>query len=80
LDNFSAHANAEAAEIFELAKILLLFLPPNTTPFLQPLDVAVNYIFKKILEELQRKYREIFYKETNSLAGNSLLKPCIIQC
>jgi len=68
LDNFSAHANAEAAEIFELAKILLLFLPPNTTPFLQPLDVAVNYIFKKILEELQRKYREILYKETNSLA------------
>ncbi len=46
LDNMSVHKCKEVLQTAEKYNFDLLFLPPNTTSFLQPLDIGVNKLLK----------------------------------
>ena len=48
LDVYSAHRDAGLMEWVKAthAMLILLFVPASFTPFLQPLDVACNNVFK----------------------------------
>ena len=48
-DNFSAHKTTKVQEKLAEENIHTIFLPPRTTPFLQPLDFAV---FKQVKKNL----------------------------
>jgi hypothetical protein len=43
LDNFSAHPNAE---LFVKDNVLAVYLPPNCTSLVQPLDQGILWSFK----------------------------------
>ncbi|UYV78607.1 hypothetical protein LAZ67_16002133 [Cordylochernes scorpioides] len=61
LDNAPAHPpNLEDDILDELKFIKVLYLPPNTTPILQPMDQLVIYNFKKLyIKHLFRRYFEV---------------------
>ena len=46
LDNFSAHCADDIIKKLEGMRTKVLFLPPGSTQFLQPLDLAVNASIK----------------------------------
>ena len=46
-DNFSSHKATEIKEFVKDNSINLSYLPSNTTPLFQPLDVGINKIFKE---------------------------------
>ena len=50
-DNFAAHSTEAVKELCTKEKLHVLELPPNCTPFIQPLDVAVNRPFKAALKK-----------------------------
>ncbi len=57
-DNLASHLSADVIEICELNRIHMLFLPPNSTHLLQPLDVAVygpmKAAWRKVLTEWKK--------------------------
>ena len=46
MDNSRAHYNSEIKYILNQLNYDILLLPPNSTSFLQPLDIAFNKYFK----------------------------------
>ena len=46
IDNFEGHFNKEIQEKINELRFDILKLPPNTTPYLQPLDLTINKPFK----------------------------------
>ena len=65
-DNLSSHLSADIIEICEVNNIKMIFLPPNSTHLLQPLDVAIygpmKAAWRKVLT--QWKQREGKYYTT----------------
>ena len=51
-DNFAAHSTEAVKELCTEEKLHVLELPPNCTPYIQPLDVAVNRPFKAALKKM----------------------------
>lgn len=51
MDNMSAHATSEINEQAKACNIDVRMLPPNCTPLLQPLDHAINGLFKRALHK-----------------------------
>ena len=60
-DNLSSHLSVEVVRKCELNQILFVFLPPNSTHILQPLDVSffrpIKKAWRKILEDKKRSCR-----------------------
>jgi DDE superfamily endonuclease len=50
MDNFAAHATDDVLAKLKDIQVIPLFLPPNTTALLQPLDVTLNRAFKSRLQ------------------------------
>lgn len=46
MDNFAGHCTEEVLRFCIKHGIHVLLLPPNTTAFMQPLDIAVNKVYK----------------------------------
>lgn len=53
-DNFAAHVTEGTLRACAAEKLTVLTLPPNCTPYIQPLDVAINRPFKTLMRQ---KYR-----------------------
>ena len=57
-DNLSSHSSVEVIRKYEQNNILFVFLPPSSTPILQPLDVSffcpLKRSWRKILEDKKR--------------------------
>ena len=49
MDEFSVHKKAEVLEIFKRRNTMVKLIPPETTSYLQPLDVSIIGPFKKAL-------------------------------
>ena len=49
MDNFSGQVTDAILTCHEENNIVVCFLPPNTTDFLQPMDIAVNKLTKDLL-------------------------------
>lgn len=56
LDSFSGHHNLELYEYCLMFDIILVFLPPHSSHFLQPMDVGV---FQHIKKKHQERLREV---------------------
>ena len=60
-DNLSSHLSVEVVGKCELNQILFVFLPPNSTHILQPLDVSffrpIKKAWRKFLEDKKRSCR-----------------------
>jgi hypothetical protein len=56
LDSFSAHANPTAVQKLKDVNLILLQVPGGCTPFIQPLDVAVNKPFKNRVRDSYRRW------------------------
>ncbi|MGH7240476.1 MAG: hypothetical protein ACREHG_10510, partial [Candidatus Saccharimonadales bacterium] len=54
LDNVKSHITLSVLECFRENKVYALFLPPNCTPLVQPLDHSLNAVFKRFYEEQWR--------------------------
>lgn len=57
LDTYTVHNATEIKNLLLLAGVLPVFVPGGCTPYLQPLDVAVNKSFKGFLRLTQAKQR-----------------------
>jgi len=71
LDNFSAHCTEKVMETFDQNKIKYHHLPPNCTPIIQPLDVGVNAVFKRLIKEkylawIIQNFDDVVYRKVNS--------------
>ena len=51
IDNFSAHCTDDAMQLLEVHKIDTVFVPPNCTGELQPIDLSINKPVKDILRK-----------------------------
>ncbi|RLO02533.1 hypothetical protein DYB28_008570, partial [Aphanomyces astaci] len=60
LDNCSSHHCVESEWICEMYGILLVFLPPNATHLLQPLDVAIFRSYKRDIKNAVTTYLRAF--------------------
>jgi hypothetical protein len=58
MDNMAAHCHDNIRQITQELNIQCKFLPPNTTPHLQPLDHSLNSAFKKIYRETYNTWFE----------------------
>ena len=63
MDEFSVHKKTEILEMFERQNTMVKFIPPKTTAYLQPLDVAVNAQFKSALRSEWGRWFEHGEKE-----------------
>ncbi|KAA6353167.1 MAG: hypothetical protein EZS28_051306, partial [Streblomastix strix] len=54
IDNCRSHLTADALQICALNNIKMITLPPNSTQFLQPLDLGIFGSFKQHLQTLRR--------------------------
>ncbi|KAA6397488.1 MAG: hypothetical protein EZS28_006986 [Streblomastix strix] len=54
IDNCRSHLTADALQICALNNIKMIMLPPNSTQFLQPLDLEIFRSFKLHLQTLRR--------------------------
>ncbi|CAI5670507.1 unnamed protein product [Oreochromis niloticus] len=67
IDNAPAHPSGLEDDILEeFSFIKVLFLPPNTTPLLQPMDQQVISNFKKVCTKHMFKRREVSRRTLNS--------------
>ena len=71
LDNFSVREADEVINALSDNKIRYLHLIPNCTPIIQPLDVGVNAIFKRIimakhLNWMISNFDQVVYRKLNS--------------
>ena len=60
-DNFKAQLTAGVIGLLKSNKVETLFVPPNTTDQLQPLDLSVNKLAKDFLRKkyfLRKKFEE----------------------
>ena len=58
VDNFKAHLNMEAVQYAYQNNVHLLFLPPNATHLIQPLDQLAFARFKAILRQAYHEHRQ----------------------
>lgn len=57
-DNLSSHVNLKVLEACEKHNIKLIFLPPNSTHIMQPLDVAYFHPMKVVWRKILRQFKE----------------------
>ena len=55
-DVFSAHRSRPVLDLLEKNNILVVFVPGGCTGELQPLDLSVNYEYKKLLKDCFRQW------------------------
>lgn len=56
MDNFKAHRTGDVLQPLEENGVLVVFLPPNTTDRLQPLDLSMNKAAKDFLRDKFRQW------------------------
>jgi len=61
-DNLPSHINYKIVEICEKNNIRMVFLPPNSTHFLQPLDVSVFGPMKREWRKILTEWEEDPYR------------------
>lgn len=66
-DNLSSHISLEVIQLCELYDIKFVFLPPNSTHMLQPLDVAVYAPLKRYWRQTLTKWKQGEGKTQTSL-------------
>lgn len=66
LDHNSTHKNPSVLDALASLHAHTTFIPPTATPFIQPLDVTVNRIFKSHYDELYKAYVLERLEEANS--------------
>ena len=74
MDNFSAHKDIDVCAKLQKENVEPKFLPPNTTPILQPLDVLVNRAFKSRVTLLYEHWQLTLYEKYPELR-NTLRVP-----
>lgn len=58
MDSYGPHVKLANSKKYEKHKVYIKLIPPNLTPLLQPLDVAVNKSFQTTYNDLYNKYIE----------------------
>ena len=77
MDNFRGQTVTSVNALLEEHNIHVVFLPPNTTDMLQPMDVAVN---KPAKDFLKRCFEQWYYEQiANQLAESDDLEDIEIQ-
>ena len=74
IDNYSGHINDDIENLLRNERIDVKKLPTNTTPYLQPMDLSVNSVFKQCYEEQWDNY-QFNLKETDLTKKTKNYKP-----
>jgi len=56
MDGYSSHVNIEFVELCWLKKIVPIYLPPHSTHLLQPLDLVIFSVVKRLYSSKVNKY------------------------
>ena len=80
-DNFSVHKSSQTTKFVEENLINVSYLPSNTTPLFQPLDVGINKIFKervyKIINSEGNRNKKNYRQQSISREGSKRAPPCL---
>jgi len=66
LDSYGSHLKLDVEHLTALYKIHIIFIPPNMTGILQPLDVATNRSYQQYFDDQYEKYLDTAMNSTSN--------------